>query len=609
MENANQKSLKPKKTFWKHLAQEIKYNFSLDTRSLALFRVLVSLILIVDFIFTRMPWFTLFYSNKGLLPFWAFWNKGSFQSSVSSLNFVSPLLVYQWALFILAIIFFLMLLVGYKTKWALLGSWILLVSFQSRNFLILNSGDILLGMLLFWALRLPLGKYFSIDGALRDQKEKPVFSVNSVVFILQILLVYYFTYILKSHEVWKTNQGVYYALMLENFRTVWGDILLQYPSLMRMLSFITYYVVENLIFFLFVFFGFLWRVKTVLILCMCLFHLSLGFFLHLGLFSYICMAGWLALLPPEFWEKISCFPNKKKVLKVYYDGHCSFCRKTVFLIKTFLILQKVSVFTIQSDEQALSESEKRNSWVVFDPETKWHGRFQAFRVLLSHSALFFYLAPLLRTKWISCAGDWLYKKTAKNRRKLGYFIPALKASEKSHQRRTFLSVGLAVFFFICFLYVLAWNIRTVNFKYYGQYMSKQWNGFGAFFHLYQYWNMFAPKPMDTTGWIILSAVTKDTEEKIDLWRKGKPLDMEKPHRYDTTFPVFRFRKMLENLVYKHKKYSKYYLQYLCDQWNTKKTSRAVKHIELIYMKQKVPPPGEEFTAPKKISIRKKTCRL
>ncbi len=589
------------------VAEEIKKNFSLDPRSLTLFRVGVGIILLVDFLCTRLPWFTLFYSEKGLLPFKSFLGDGSFQSVASSLNFVTPLLGYQIALFILAIIFFLMLLVGYKTKWALLGSWVLLVSFHSRNFLILNSGDVLLCLLLFWALRLPLGKYFSIEGALRNQKEKPVFSINSIAFIFQILLVYFFAYILKTDEIWKTNQGVYYALQLENFRTIWGDILLQYPGLMRVLSFITYYVIEVQAGFVFIFFGFLWRVKTALIFCMCLFHLSLGVFLHLGLFPWICMVGWLALLPSEFWEKIKYyFSKRKKTLKAYYDGDCSFCKKTIFLIHTFLILQKVLVFTIQSDKEAKKESEKTNSWVVFDPETGWHGRWQAFSILVSRSPLFFYLAPLLRSKWVSFAGDRFYGTTAKHRRRLGYLLPKLREEEKQFKKMG-LSILLSVFFFFSFFYILAWNVRTVNFQYYSQYMSTKWNGFGAFFHLYQYWNMFAPKPMDTTGWIILSAVRKDTEEKIDLWREGKPLSMKKPKRYDTRFPIFRFRKMLENLVYEHKKYSKNYLLYLCHKWNKNHPDKAVKSIKLIYMKQKVPPPGEDFLPPKKISIRKRRC--
>ena len=65
-----------------------------------------------------------------------------------------------------------------------------------------------------------------------------------------------------------------------------------------------------------------------------------------------------------------------------------------------------------------------------------------------------------------------------------------------------------------------------------------------------------------TGWVILSAVQSvknvdnhleegdGEKKKIDLWMKGAPLTMKKPHRYDATFPVFRLRKMLENLFLK-----------------------------------------------------------
>ena len=138
-------------------------------------------------------------------------------------------------------------------------------------------------------------------------------------------------------------------------------------------------------------------------------------------------------------------------------------------------------------------------------------------------------------------------------------------------------------------------------------MPRELNGFAAFFHLQQSWSMFSPKPLDTTGWIVLSAQAVDTEEKIDLWRKGRRLSWEKPLDYDSSFPVFRFRKMLENLVGKYKKYSRNYLLYLCGKWNAKSEKRLIKNIELIYMKQKIPPPGGALPAPKKISIRKVTC--
>ena len=592
------------------IINSVKKNFSLDSRSLALFRVCAAFILIIDFLFTRLPYFTLFYTEKGILPLKSLLVGDSFWASSSSLNFISSSYGYQIALFILAIVFFLMLFIGYKTKWAVLGSWILLASFQSRNFLIFNSGDTLLLLMLFWTLYLPLGRHFSVDSSLQEQQQKPfsVFSVNSFSFIFQILFVYYFSYLLKTDDIWKTGQGVYYALMLDNFRTVWGDILLQYPYVMKILSYITYYIVENLVLFLFVFLGVWWRFRLVLILSMCLFHLSLGFFLHLGLFPWICMAGWIAFLPAEFWEKMGRrLPGKKNNLLVYYDGSCLFCKKAILLIKTFLILPHVSFFEAQSDKQALSEMEKRNSWLVFDDKEGWQGRWPAWIILVSHSPLFFYLSPLLKTKIISNFGDWFYQKVAGNRQKLGHLLPDLQVKKKLRQGKA-LSILLSGFFFFCFIYSVVWNVRATNFIYYSKYMPQKWNGFGSFFHLHQYWNMFSPKPLDITGWIILSAVKLNGADKIDLWRQGQPLSMEKPYRYDMSFSCFRIRKMMENLVLEHKNYSRYYLTYLCDKWNKKTDEQLIKNIRFIYMKQIVPPIGEELPEPEKILIRRKTCK-
>ena len=590
----------------KIISNAIKKTFSLDTRSLALFRVSVALILIVDFLCTRLPYFTLFYTDKGLLPLKNFFGSGSFWASTSSLNFISSSCTYQFTLFVLAILCFFMLLIGHKTRWFIFGSWILLVSFHSRNFLIINSGDTLLCLMLFWALYLPLSRHFSVDSPMQGtQKPTTVFSVNSIAFIFQILFVYFFTYLLKTDPIWKTGQGVYYALMLQSFRTVWGDILLQYPDVMKILSHITYYFIENLVPFLFVIFGFWWRFRVIIVLLMCGFHFSLGLFLHLGLFSWICMAGWLALLPSEFWEWMKVFlPGRKRSLTVYYDGDCSFCKKSTALIKTFFILPHVECVEAQSNEQAMSEMEKRNSWLVFNNDIGWQGRWQAGVTLISYSPLFFYLKPLLSLKIFSIVGDWFYGKVAKNRVTLGHLLPEFNLKKPTSSR--LLSIVLSVFFAFCFVYVLMWNVRSTDFKYYSKYMPKEWNGFGAFFHLHQYWNMFAPKPLSHSGWVVLSAVEEGTDQKIDLWNEGKPVTMERPHRYDEVFPVFRFRKMMENLVFKHKKHSKNYLMYVCDKWN-KKTDKHIRQIQFIHMKYKIPPPDKEIPKAQKIVIRNHNC--
>ena len=592
----------------------------MDLRSLALFRVLVALILIIDFLFTRLPWFTLFYTDRGLLSLRDIMAGDFFWASSSSLNFISSSNVYQFSLFLLAIVFFFMLLVGYKTKWILLGSWALLVSFQARNFLILNSGDTLLGLLLFWSLYLPLGDCFSVDNGSVQAKETrkySIFSINSVAFIFQILFVYYFTFLLKTHDIWKSGQGVYYALMLDNFRTMWGDILLQYPNLMRISSYIVYYIVENWMPIFFLLFGYLWRYRVVLIVFMCVFHFSLGLFLHLGLFSWICMAGWLALLPAEFWEKMERFlPGKKSKLRVYYDGQCSFCKRVIALIKTFLILPHIPFFEAQSDKQVLSRMEKEHSWLVFDDKTGWHGHWEAWSVLVSRSPLFFYWAPLLRLKIISSLGNKFYKKMVGSRQMLWHFLPGTQRKKKVLSN-DILPILFSFFFCFCFLYVLMWNVRTLNFDYYSKYMpSAKWNGWGKFFHLHQYWNMFSPKPFSTTGWLILSATVQsdsnkisNQEKKIDLWRQGKFVSMEKPYRYDSTFPVFRLRKMLENLVEirKWRRYNRNYLKYLCNEWNKKQSEQPIKNIEFIFMRYSVPPSGAKRPKPKRVSVYKQKC--
>ena len=595
--------------------------FSLDLRSLALFRIFFAVILLVDFLCTRLPWFTLFYTSKGLLPHTELFSHGGFWSSSSSLNFISFSSGFQIALFSLAILFFLMLLVGYKTRWAVLGSWLLLVSFQSRNFLIINAGDTLLCLMLFWSLYLPLGKYYSVDSALQKNKKSAsyIVSVNSFAFILQVLMVYYFTSLLKTHDIWKTGQAVYYALMLDNFRTVYGDILLQYPNLMRILSYITYHVIESYILFAFILLGFFWRLRIAIILMMCGFHISLGIFLHLGLFSWICIACWLAFLPSEFWERIKKYLPTKNPLTVYYDVDCSFCKKSVALLKTFLIVPHVSFLEAQSDRQALSEMEKRNSWLTFSDQRGYEDRWQAGVTLLSYSPLFFYLSFLLRTKVMSRIGNWFYGKISGNRKKLGYFLPELKEEKEIRTHKVFPFL-LSGFFFFCFVYVIMWNIRTINYNYYEEYFPKELNGIASFFHIHQYWSMFSPKPLGETGWVILSAVesVKNVDnpllvyggkesKKIDLWQKGAPLTMKKPKRYDTTFPVFRFRKMLENLYLGNKRYTKNYLSYLCQKWNKKNNKHFIESIEFIYMRQITPPYGVALPLPEKIVIHKTVC--
>ena len=614
--------------------QVLQKNYSLDSRSLSLFRVSIALILLVNFLFTRWPWFDLFYSEKGFLPVKDVINHQDFFSKTTSLNFIYSGDGFQMFLFGLAVLCFTCLLIGYRTRLALFGSWILLASFHARNGMIINSGDNLLVLILFWSLLLPLSSHFSLDKVLHNKKTKPFneFSINTFAFIGQILMVYVFTGFLKTDVIWKNGSAVYYALMLDNFRTQWGDILLGYPRIMEYLSHITYYFFESSLPWIFIVLGWFWPVRLIIILLMISFHFFLGLFLELGLFSWICIAGWLAFLPSQFWDILAKYlPGaKKKPLTVYYDENCFFCQKAALLIQTFLILSRTLFLKAGSCAKAQAEMKKQNSWLILDENKKWRSRWQVWVLLASRSPLLFYLAPLFRR--MPVIGNKLYKAVADRRAWLskvfawGFSRSAssavLSRLDSAWINKSILNV-LTIFFALCFLYALAWNVRTTNFDFYAKYFSTSWNGPGKFFHLHQYWAMFSPKPANKAGWIILSAELENSkkpfnkidqgweeEERIDLWRGGRPLTMEKPHRYNETFPGFRHRKMIENLLFKSKgkPHTKKYLQYWCRTWNSQFPSNKVKRIELIYMDVTTPPPGMKVPDPKQRSMGKVKCR-
>ena len=582
------------------LSSFLKKNFSLDIRSLALLRVGLATILLADFLVTRLPYFQLFYTEKGLLPMVDLFRYGKF--STSSLNFISSAPAYQFILFLLALMCFFCLLVGYKTRWAAIGSWLLVVSFYSRDFLIINMGDTLVCMVLFWVLALPLNKCFSVDSALTKRKKNSkevshqVFSINSVGLIHQILFLYFFAYMFKKPD----GTAVYYVMMLDNFRTVWGDILLKYPEVMTFLSFFTVYFAKY-IFYIFLLLGGVWPLRILIIFVACGFHVGLAIFMHLGFFSWICVVGWLAFLPSEFWDKMKKnLPKiKEKPLLLFYDEDCIFCKKAIALIKSFLILPHVQIAPAQSDSKAFLEMAERDSWVVFDSKTGWHGKWDVWVKLVSRSPLLFYLTYFFKLGCYLNIGNWFYTKVAQNRNRMAGFLPNFQ-QEKSKKP---IWNSIVFFFFFCsFIYITIWNVRTTSFKKYPEYIPKVWNGPGAFFHLHQYGDTFFSKTPGKTGWTILVATKSDTKERIDLWNDKKLLSFQKPYRYDLRFPVFRFRKMLENLRKGYKHLVPNYLNYLC-----LKEQGSIEDIEMIYMLQTIPPPGKELSTATKQSIFKTTC--
>jgi hypothetical protein len=225
-----------------------------------------------------------------------------------SLSFISGTLLGQSVLFALTAACAGALLVGYRTTLATFLSWFLLISLHNRNLMILDSGDVVLQMLLFWSMFLPLGAAYSV-GTLRERTQQKhqvrICSVGSAALLLQICFIYWFTAALKTDLAWRhEGSAVYYALSLDIFATDVGVWVRRFPQLMTALTFSTF-ALETFgpcLLFTPIVNG---PIRCLTILLFLGFHIGIGLCLELGLFPFIMLTAWLCLLPSWFWEKFS----------------------------------------------------------------------------------------------------------------------------------------------------------------------------------------------------------------------------------------------------------------------------------------------------------------
>jgi hypothetical protein len=105
--------------------------FSADLRVLAAFRIGLALIILWD-LGERLPDLTAHYTDAGVFPR-ALISLHFGEVGPVALHALSGSAAWQAALFAAAILCALALLVGWKTRWAALASWLLMLSLHHRN--------------------------------------------------------------------------------------------------------------------------------------------------------------------------------------------------------------------------------------------------------------------------------------------------------------------------------------------------------------------------------------------------------------------------------------------------------------------------------------------
>lgn len=337
--------------------------FGIDTRSLALFRIGLALILFADLVI-RMQDIGAHYSDEGLLPR-ADLIAQYLDSWHLSLHLINGTWEFQLILFILQLVFAFSLLLGFHTRFCTVASWILLISLQTRNPLINHGGDAVFRLLLFWGMFLPLGACWSLDSKGNNQPYQ-VISGATFAILLQVCFIYWFSAVLKTDASWRQDgTAVWYVLSNDIFATSFGRYLLNYPSLLPLMTFSTMFLEFFGPFFAFspILTG---PLRFITATAFILFHLALGLTLTLGIFPYVCIAAWLAFLPSWFWDKI--LSTKSKVLPCKQNWPAN-CLSAVLLVYIFLgNMRTVDLLSLPPEYNALGSIMRIDQyWNMFAP--------------------------------------------------------------------------------------------------------------------------------------------------------------------------------------------------------------------------------------------------
>jgi hypothetical protein len=576
--------------------------FSLDLRSLALLRVGLAFLVLVDWL-DRAPDLRAHYSDQGIVP-------------RDVITGVQPLSVYLFSgdvwfgalLTAVACLFALLLFVGWRTPFVTLLNWVLLLSVQGRNPGVMQGGDQLLRMLLFWAIFLPLGARWSVD-SLRTPGPPPrtVLSLAGAAYIFQLCLMYWYAATWKWAPEWRTDgTAVALALQADYFTTRFGKLLLEFPAVTRVLTFavLSLETFGPALLFL------PWKTALMRLIVIGLFigfHTGLAVSIELATFPWVCCVAWLALLPGSFWDRLAVGlrDDRRAALVISYDARRRRAAPVLAGLRLFLFLGESRLAPQEAPDQVQRPPRGGCGWAV-ECQGVEHRGADALALLVRLSPVFGPLAVLFRLGLVrrlaGRAATWVGGRPGKPE-------PAAPAPAGPPPWAPPAGLVANTVVLFCLVYVLLWNIRFYGMgqaDYYSTQTQRveepfRWvlpNGdtpLGLVLGFEQGWGLFAPRPGVVVGWHLIVGTQEDGEQ-VDLYHGGTPVDRHKPDLLAADYPNGRWRKLLMNLS-AHAAYP--YLApgcaaYYAREWNARHDgARRVRKVDVIYMKEETRPPGVE----------------
>ncbi|MEM1312818.1 MAG: DCC1-like thiol-disulfide oxidoreductase family protein [Patescibacteria group bacterium] len=579
----------PQKTL-SQVIRKFKDVFSIDLRALAFFRMFMGLIICL-YLIPRFQFIYAFFSDFGIAPRGDVINLTS--SSFLSFHFISGQMWVVLLLLLSQAVIAILLMLGYRTRLMTFLSWFFLISLQNRNPWILNYGDQLFRVLLFWAIFLPLGAVWSIDSiwAKDNRLPKKWFSVTTLAILLQVVLFYVINWFLKDSVEWKgvyaTTHSLsdlfdfsigfnatYLAISIGYIVTPFGEWLLNFPAILKpvTIGYIFFELIGPLLLISPI------KTKEFRYLSLAIFfiiiHGMLSLMLYTGLFQLFCYAGLILFLPSEFWDWLQrkLFTGEK-ALKIYYDQECELCTTGVCALKG--TTGSDQMLPIQSNKEMLGVTEI-TTIIVEDESGQRYEQVDAFIKLFENSTFTRWIASLLKIKPIYKLASIKYEILSKNRHHISKLILFIKPKKPIKSRLiNIFAQGLAG---MALVLVLFWNYGNVVKKDYfaNPYLASiMYN-----LRLDQYWGMFSPRPTQESVWLAVSGklvngtqvnVLDKTKSEVSFVRQLEPPDRFWSQGWRNYFIDYPARNNVHTEIFS---------RYLCHEWNEGKDLQGEELREL-----------------------------
>lgn len=325
--------------------------FAIDPRTLALFRMAIAGMLLVTLV-TRAFDLRSMYTDQGALPgatvrayYSTFEQRGAW-----SLHWLDDRPAFEAALFGVAGVLGAALLVGFQTRCVTVGSWLLLASLHTRVAgLVVNGGDVLLLLMLFWGMFLPLGRCWSVDAWRGGQTPSldPVLSVGTAAALIQLFLMYTVTGFSKCNAVWFTGRALERAFSIEQFANSVGRSLSDFPEFLRVATYGA--LALELVGPWLLFSPWLTRYSRPLAaLGFATLHAGIALTMNVDLFSYNSLAALTLFVPAAVWRKrpmdrspplAAADPSatSRKLFRRLADGLCLLCLVFVVVYNVLML--------------------------------------------------------------------------------------------------------------------------------------------------------------------------------------------------------------------------------------------------------------------------------